>query len=48
MIILFLIAEKFRNLGKFTFADITAYRLEAKLIRTISAISAYPTLLRLF
>ncbi|XAK37847.1 cation acetate symporter [Campylobacter coli] len=39
-IILFLIAEKFRNLGKFTFADITAYRLEAKPIRVISAISA--------
>ncbi|EJX8728756.1 cation acetate symporter [Campylobacter upsaliensis] len=39
-IILFLIAEKFRNLGKFTFADIIAYRLEAKPIRTISAISA--------
>ncbi|WP_370455520.1 cation acetate symporter [uncultured Helicobacter sp.] len=39
-IILFLIAEKFRNLGKFTFADITAYRLEAKPIRIISAISA--------
>lgn len=39
-IILFLIAEKFRNLGKFTFADITVYRLEAKSIRTISAISA--------
>lgn len=39
-IILFLIAEKFRNLGKFTFADITAYRLSAKPIRIISAISA--------
>ena len=39
-IILFLIAEKFRNLGKFTFADITAYRLQAKPIRVISAISA--------
>ncbi|MFC3847449.1 cation acetate symporter [Helicobacter baculiformis] len=39
-IILFLIAEKFRNLGKFTFADITAYRLEVKPIRVISAISA--------
>lgn len=39
-IILFLIAEKFRNLGKFTFADITAYRLNAKPIRIISAISA--------
>lgn len=39
-IILFLIAEKFRNLGKFTFADITAYRLQAKPIRFLSAISA--------
>lgn len=39
-IILFLIAEKFRNLGKFTFADITAYRLDAKPIRVISAVSA--------
>lgn len=39
-IILFLIAEKFRNLGKFTFADITAYRLEVKPIRVISAVSA--------
>lgn len=39
-IILFLIAEKFRNLGKFTFADITAYRLDTKPIRVISAISA--------
>lgn len=38
-IVLFLIAEKFRNLGKFTFADITAYRLDVKPIRIISAIS---------
>ncbi len=39
-IILLLIAEKFRNLGKFTFADITAYRLNAKPIRILSAVSA--------
>ena len=39
-IVLFLIAEKFRNLGKYTFTDIIAYRLEAKPIRIISAISA--------
>ncbi|MDE5603115.1 MAG: cation acetate symporter [Helicobacter sp.] len=39
-IILFLIAEKFRNLGKFTFTDITAYRLDSKPIRILSAISA--------
>ena len=38
-IVLFLIAEKFRNLGKYTFADIVAYRLKSKPIRTISAIS---------
>lgn len=39
-IVLFLIAEKLRNLGKFTFADITAYRLASKPIRILSAISA--------
>ncbi|KAA6226052.1 MULTISPECIES: cation acetate symporter [unclassified Campylobacter] len=39
-IVLFLIAEKFRNLGKYTFADIVAYRLSIKPIRIISAISA--------
>lgn len=38
-IVLFLIAEKFRNLGKYTFADIIAYRLDSKKVRTISAIS---------
>ncbi|WP_035175594.1 cation acetate symporter [Campylobacter cuniculorum] len=39
-IVLFLIAEKLRNLGKYTFADITAYRLDSKPIRILSAISA--------
>ena len=38
-IVLFLIAEKFRNLGKFTFSDIIAYRLDEKPVRIISAIS---------
>ncbi len=38
-IVLFLIAEKFRNLGKYTFSDIIAYRLSQKPIRVISAIS---------
>ena len=28
-IILFLIAERLRNLGKYTFADVAAFRLEA-------------------
>lgn len=39
-IILFLIAERFRNLGKYTFADITAYRLSQKPLRILSALSA--------
>jgi len=36
-IILFFMAEKLRNLGKFTFADIAAYRLAQKEIRTLAA-----------
>ncbi|NMP25954.1 cation/acetate symporter ActP [Rahnella sp. SAP-1] len=36
-IILFLIAERLRNLGKYTFADVASYRLKQKPIRTLSA-----------
>ena len=36
-VILFFMAEKLRNLGKFTFADIAAYRLAQKEIRTLAA-----------
>jgi len=36
-VILFFMAEKLRNLGKFTFADIAAYRLGQKEIRTLAA-----------
>ena len=39
-IILFLMAERLRNLGKFTFADITAYRLDQGKVRTMAATSA--------
>ncbi len=39
-IILFLMAERLRNLGKFTFADITAYRLEQGPVRTMAAVSS--------
>nr|WP_310618011.1 cation acetate symporter [Pantoea cypripedii] len=35
--ILFLIAERLRNLGRFTFADVASYRLAQKPIRTLSA-----------
>jgi cation/acetate symporter len=36
-IVLFLIAERLRNLGKFTFADVASYRLQQTPIRTLSA-----------
>ena len=36
-IILFLVAERLRNLGKFTFADIASYRLDQNRIRTFAA-----------
>ncbi|WP_079435327.1 cation acetate symporter [Zoogloea sp. LCSB751] len=39
-IILFLMAERLRNLGKFTFADITSYRLNQNKVRTMAAVSS--------
>ncbi len=36
-IILFLIAERLRNLGRYTFADVASYRLKQKPIRLLSA-----------
>ncbi|WP_416261480.1 cation/acetate symporter ActP [Gibbsiella quercinecans] len=36
-IILFLIAERLRNLGRYTFADVASYRLRQKPIRSLSA-----------
>ena len=39
-IILFLMAERLRNLGKFTFADIASYRLYQNRIRTFAAIGS--------
>jgi cation/acetate symporter len=36
-IILFLIAERLRNLGKYTFADVASYRLQQTPIRTFAA-----------
>lgn len=38
-IILFIIAERLRNLGRFTFADVAAYRLKRGPTRTMAAIS---------
>jgi cation/acetate symporter len=42
-IILLLIAEPLRNLGKFTFADVIAYRLSQKPIRTLAACGSLTT-----
>lgn len=39
-IILFLLAERLRNLGKYTFADVASYRLQQGPVRTLAAISA--------
>jgi cation/acetate symporter len=36
-VIMFMIAERLRNLGKFTFADVASYRLSQKPIRTLAA-----------
>ncbi|MGL5993164.1 MAG: sodium:solute symporter family transporter, partial [Aeromonas sobria] len=36
-IILFLIAERLRNLGKYTFADVASYRLKQTEVRILSA-----------
>ncbi len=44
-IILFLIAEKLKNLGKFTFADVTSTRLEQSKIRILSASGTLITIL---
>ena len=39
-IILFLIAERLRNLGKYTFADVASYRLRQAPVRTFAATGA--------
>jgi cation/acetate symporter len=36
-IVLFLVAERLRNLGKFTFADVASFRLDQTQIRILSA-----------
>lgn len=39
-VILFLMAERLRNLGRFTFADVLSYRLDPRPVRTAAAISS--------
>lgn len=42
-IILFMVAEQLRNLGKYTFADVASYRLGQKEIRTLAAVGSLVT-----
>ncbi len=44
-IVMFLIAEQLRNLGKYTFADVVAYRLKQRQIRSAAATGALITVL---
>jgi len=44
-IILFLIAEPLRNLGKYTFADVLAYRLKQRPVRSAAAVGSMVTVL---
>lgn len=39
-ILLFLVAERLRNLGKYNFSDVASFRLEEKPVRTMAAINA--------
>jgi cation/acetate symporter len=39
-IIMFLMAERLRNLGKYSFADVAAYRLQAGPVRSLAAVSS--------
>lgn len=44
-IVMFLISEPLRNLGKYTFADVVAFRLRPGPVRTAAAISSLSTVL---
>src|SRR5437764_2405057 len=44
-VVLFLIAEPLRNLGKYTFADVVAYRLKQTPIRVCAAIGTLTTII---
>ncbi|MGE4473267.1 MAG: cation/acetate symporter ActP, partial [Sulfuricurvum sp.] len=44
-IILFMVAEQLRNLGKYTFADVASYRLRQTPIRTLAAFGSIVTVI---
>jgi len=43
-LIMFLIAEPLRNLGKYTFADVVAYRLKQRPVRIVSSVGSLLTI----
>ncbi len=43
-LVMFLVAEPLRNLGKFTFADVVAYRLKQKPVRIASSVGSLMTI----
>jgi len=47
-IILFLVAEQLRNLGKYTFSDVASYRLQQTPIRVLAALGSLATVAILF
>ena len=44
-VILFLVSDRLRNLGKYTFADVAAYRLKQGPIRTLAAFGSIATVI---
>lgn len=42
-IVLFLVAERLRNLGKYTFADVASYRLSSRSIRLLATLGSVST-----
>ena len=44
-VVLFLIAEPLRNLGKYTYADVVAYRLSKRPVRSAAAVGSIVTVL---
>jgi len=44
-VILFLIAEKLRNLGKYTFADVASFRLKQRPVRILAAFGSVATVI---
>ena len=39
-IVLFLVAERLRNLGKYNFSDVASFRLEEKPVRAMAAVNS--------